>query len=138
MAESNQHIVLVYKMYEWVCSNLLYGDSGSVMVDLPEIKKASKPPMIVNDFRPDLYALQIKSNILIIGEAKTAKDFETRHSINQYKSYIYTCHLHNGKAYLVIAVPWFLVARARNLLKRIIKECTVDNTELIVIPKLLS
>ena len=76
MSESNQHLVLVQKMYHWICNNLLNSDSGCIMVDLPSVSSKAKPPKTLDDFRPDLYAYEIDTNVLIIGEAKTYNDLE--------------------------------------------------------------
>lgn len=136
MAESTQHIILVQKMYEWVCNNILNCDSGCVLVDLPEVCRDAKPPKVVNEFKPDLYAHEIGRDILIIGEAKTYDDLETRHSLFQYESYVMTCKLHSGKAYIIMAVPWQLEARAKNIIRRIIKKHNAENIELVVLKKL--
>lgn len=72
---------------------------------------------------PDVYYNY--KNIIIIGEAKSEKDLETSHSIEQYKSYIKYLNLHasNGKkCILIIATPWQASISAYKILKTLINK----------------
>lgn len=135
MAESQVHLSLVRFLSLWVSKNLLNNDSGSIYVDLPETNAYGKPPQIIDQFRPDLFAKM--DECLIIGEAKTELDLESRHSKSQFESYIKTCELHEGKSYLVISVPCFVEASAKNLLNQICKRLKANKTEIIVISQFL-
>lgn len=136
MAESEQHIIYVRHLFCWVRDNLLAGDAGIIYADLPEAKKHSKPLSLQLGVRPDLYAVRGNDNLLIIGEAKTAPDLETRHSIMQYEFYIVECERHLGPALIVMAVPWFAQRTARNLLISLIKKKRASKTQLLVLEKL--
>jgi hypothetical protein len=136
MPESEQHIMLVRKMYAWVCDSLFNGDCGYVYVDLPEISKFAKPPSLSSGVRPDLYAKRFDYDLFVIGEAKTAEDIETRHSILQYRYYIDECEKHPGASTIVVAVPWFMHRTARNLLLHLLTKSNATKTRLEVLDKL--
>ena len=75
---------------------------------------------MADGFRPDVfYEYQ---EVLIIGEAKTSEDIDTPHSREQYESYIKRCSRFNGKAYLMLAVPWTEHARINNIVNKIRKK----------------
>ena len=107
MAESQTHIELVQELYYWVKSEIFNGDDGSIFVALPKSTALNKPPRVIDNFEPDLYAKEHKMDLLVIGEAKTPQDISSHHSILQYKAYLQTCLLHKGFSYIVFAVPSF-------------------------------
>lgn len=83
----------------------------AVLHDLPAAPGNDKPPMI-DSFRPDVFALDAPLTRVVIGEAKTALDLETAHSLGQFSSYLkYLCR--QPQPLLVVAVPWQVKARAR-------------------------
>jgi len=71
---------------------------------------------IIDNFVPDLY--YAFDGFLVIGEAKTESDFEKRHSKDQFDAYIKQCNLHEGRALLIISVPWQLLITAKNYFRR--------------------
>jgi calcineurin-like phosphoesterase family protein len=103
MAESITHINYVKTIHEYVLKNFAECiNNYNVLVDLPD--SCSKPNKMQEGYVPDLYFENEK--ILIIGEAKTTKDFEREHTYNQLDSYMMKCHKFKEKAYLIICVPW--------------------------------
>lgn len=115
MGESIKHIMLVYKLIEKVNDLIPNNTTNIIIVDLPD--RSEKPPCTLDGNRPDLYYCY--NDLLIIGEAKTSCDFDRRHSIEQYLSYMRTCFYFDGTSYMVLAVPWTEYISAKNLLKRL-------------------
>lgn len=136
MSESEHHIILVKRLYNWVKINLFNGDSGLIYVDLPEVSKHAKPPKLFSGVKPDLYAKRSLDKLLIIGEAKTALDLERRHSIIQYRSYIYECERHEGPAIIIMAVPWSHTRTIYNILMSLLNKTHAKKTQFKVIEKL--
>lgn len=117
MAESALHIELVKAMYKWVCIAYFNGDDGLVLVSLPSTPVHSKPLRVLGGYEPDLFAKDLSSNLLILGEAKTSEDIGRLHSKEQYRAYYETCKYHNGPSILVFAVPFFDVPRMRSTIR---------------------
>lgn len=114
MSESQNHIELVNITLKYIikkipgnCESLIECDSANM----------PKPEKIIGGFIPDVFFLY--RDLLIIGEAKTESDFERRHSKNQYVAYINECCKFNGKAILVVAVPWNMIFTAKNHFRRL-------------------
>ena len=135
MAESEKHISLVRCLYNWVKDELFDGDSGAIFIDLPESKPHCKPSLLVAGVRPDLYAKRTRDNLLIIGEAKTPSDLETKHSIGQYKSFLNECENHKGPSLIIMAVPWDFQRAAQNLLASLVGK-NQERVEIKVLEKL--
>ena len=114
MSESQSHVKLVNIAFDYIkkkisnnCESLIECDSVSTQ----------KPSKIIGGFIPDVFFTY--RDLLIIGEAKTEDDFERRHSKNQYAAYIQECCRFDGKAILVIAVPWNMIFTAKNYFRRL-------------------
>ena len=75
------------------------------------------PPVLLSEHRPDVYLDY--NNILFIGEAKTKNDVFSRHSQEQYNSYLKYCSMYTGNSYLSIIVPWDFLRSIKNYLKNI-------------------
>ena len=81
--ESLKHHNLVKKMYEYIVNG------ENIVVSLIEsdiFEVDGKVTRMPEGFIPDLYYKY--NGLLIIGEAKTDKDFEREHSLQQYISYL--------------------------------------------------
>ncbi|HUT04532.1 MAG TPA: hypothetical protein VM163_11660 [bacterium] len=115
MSESVVHQVLVKRMADWVAEELLGGNSASILLDSPSIKLTGRPPTI-NGHVPDLFADDKTSRLLVIGEAKSARDLETDRSEKQIIAFLEYCSIHKD-ALFVLAVPWHRTRLARNLLR---------------------
>ncbi|WP_434510492.1 hypothetical protein [Desulfitobacterium sp. AusDCA] len=128
MSESIQHIALV-RILEHRAKELIPKELWTlILLDTPESKEA--PPSTTEGYRPDLYFCFNK--ILIVGEAKTSKDVERTHSKAQYLSYLKKCSIFEGKAYLLLAVPWIEKITATNLLIQM-KKCNQINCNIEVL-----
>jgi hypothetical protein len=131
MGVSYTHIALVKAMAGWVEQNCHPNEHSIMLLDLPDTLATNQPP-IIGSFRPDLY---IKSNRLIIGEAKTARDIETKHSRAQYNHFL--SHLSQYQDSLfILAVPWNCVPSTKSLIRRIQKENSIVNVGVLILEKL--
>ena len=117
MSESVEHRILVEELSGWVLRELLENDRGYLRVDNESYRNSEYSKLIVNGFRPDVFAFVNRSNLLVIGEAKTALDIDREHSVMQYRSYYDTCILNSGESYIVFAVPFACAPRLRNVLR---------------------
>lgn len=119
--ESNEHIMLVKNLYNRIKHDYLGGDDGCIFVDLPDSNKYTRSPILPGGSRPDIYVETLPKSKnekeLIIGEAKTACDIATEHSIRQYKTYFEWCKSFRGKARIVFAVPFCYAPVMRNVVK---------------------
>lgn len=113
MGESRKHIDLVKTTYEYIKTIVPYDSIPFIEMDSSE---TSKPSRVIGNFIPDVYYCY--QNILVIGEAKTIGDFDRRHSIEQYSSYLQECERFPGKSVLVLGVPWQIMITAKNYFKR--------------------
>lgn len=67
---------------------------------------------------PDVFLRSEKARRAVVGEAKTGRDLETRHSRAQLLAYLmFLRDYSNGL--LVVSVPWPSVIQARSLLAHI-------------------
>ena len=120
MSESSSHIQLVRLLADEISQSFLAGNSGLMLVDLPEIPTKSKPIM-VNDFVPDVLVPATGSNIYVIGEAETARSIETRHTKGQITAFLKKCEEY-GQSYFILAVPWDIVRLGRAIIKETVIE----------------
>lgn len=117
MSESNEHGQLVELLFTKVLRLIDADTKGFICLD--SMLSSTIPPQTDEGFRPDLFYCH--QRVLIIGEAKTSKDFDTVHSRRQYESYIKKCSVFQGQAYFLMAVPWMEKAATFNIIQRIRK-----------------
>lgn len=117
MPESATHLALVQRLVLWARSNYPIERDGLLLVDEPARLSADKPPSISGYF-PDIYWKSLASQSILIGEAKSAYDVESRHSRRQLASFL--SHLSSAEdGMLLIAVPWHVVPQAKSLIRMI-------------------
>lgn len=109
MAESKAHMDLVEIILEHVEGIVPCHLQSIIQCDSPT---TSRPTKVIGGFIPDLYFWN--NDKLIIGEAKTIKDFDNKHSKAQIESYYLECMGFYGEATLVMCVPWQLVSSVKN------------------------
>ena len=134
MSESNLHAFLVQQLVKWIKVQYLKDLSYIVFVDSKEEQGDCRPPKIGNSV-PDVYIPHLENFGPIIGEAKTANDLESPHSIIQLKDFLSGCQVYSTSK-LVLAVPWELTRTARNLLKQLKNKLCVEHVTSFVIDKL--
>ena len=117
MSESRGHIELVSGVVDYIKTIIAPDLHAMIQYDSVD---TSRPTKVIGNYVPDVYFWH--ANQLIIGEAKTIKDFDRPHSRAQYAAYIKECGNFFGQAQLVIGVPWQLVATAKNYFRRLKKD----------------
>ncbi|MBL4933210.1 hypothetical protein [Clostridium paridis] len=128
MGESINHISLVNTMYSIVKDTIPESNLCLVIMDSPDCNE--KIPKMMEGFKPDLYYCY--DNVLIIGEAKTSKDFNRKHSLEQYKSYLRACNCYSGTSIMILSVPWTEYVSAKNLIKKMKNQYSYNVTVKIV------
>ena len=128
--ESQSHIDLVKVAINYIRTIVPSDNFDFIQIDSAG---SNNPIKFVGNFVPDIYYSY--DSMLIIGEAKTINDFDRPHSKEQYEAYIIECDMHDGKAILVISVPWQFVITAKNYFKRI-KVCKRTSFEVVIINEL--
>lgn len=121
MSESSVHKALVLALYDdvvranWESCPFVYADMNG----------ASTPPLIGSS-RPDVYASFPEAKYVIIGEAKTGNDIESRHTIEQLFEYFEHITV-LGSGELWIAVPWLNAGTALRVCSNVKKRVASPN-----------
>jgi len=131
VGESATHIGLLMKLVEYVRTSAEDVQQLALLHDLPGIIGCDKPPKL-GSYRPDLYATDAPTTMVIVGEAKTSRDLETTHSKEQIRSFLRHLAMYPGSQ-LILAVPWSSRARAQHLLAVLSKESGLNNVKMVVI-----
>jgi len=134
MGESAQHMKLVKSLVEWVAQAYFENDAGQILIDSPESSASAKPPRVYG-FVPDVYAERAMPRNLVIGEAKTTHDLESRHTRDQLAAFLMRCGQVPDSA-LVLAVPWHMTRFARALLRVLQRQADVRQVMTVVLDKL--
>jgi hypothetical protein len=134
MPESIKHIKLVSALVTWISTQYFSGDKGRLLIDSPEYTALSKPKRI-DGYVPDIFALKLLGGGIVIGEAKTARDLDNKHTRYQIEAFMKYCAIRPGSV-LVIAVPWYLTRYARSLLCNISRSCGCDSVSTEVLDQL--
>lgn len=127
MSESRNHIELVKVAYHFIKGFVLQDKQSLIQID----STSSDRPMTINGrVIPDIQYWD--GDLYIIGEAKTINDFDNKHSKMQYDVYLKECEDFQGKAILVVAVPWQIVNTAKNYFRRKKKNLGADFDIIII------
>jgi len=118
VAESNQHYELV-RLLMTEYQKLLPKDKW-VLIQSDSFSSSSISPKFSGGYRPDVY--YEFEDLMIVGEAKTSKDIESSHSLQQYESFLRSCSLFKGRAIFLLAVPFAECVVANNIVKQISKK----------------
>lgn len=134
MAESSTHQLLVAQLSEWVHQNVACPENTLVLSDLSTTVRGDKPPSI-GGYNPDVFCRVIGGGLIVIGEAKTTRDIETRHSREQFRSYLlYLKQCTSGT--LVIAVPWHAVNQVKSLIRMLQRETSTMHIRTVFLERL--
>ena len=134
MPESQTHKDLVYQLYKCAITGWMADDTTEVFWDSPERTRYTRPPEI-NGHRPDLWARNTVTGMLVIGEAKTANDLNSSHSADQIRMFLRKCS-EEPLSLFILAVPWHSVPSARGLLRYIKTEAGLAMVDTIIINEL--
>lgn len=134
MAESDKHLALVDVIIGHVETRYSNLTSLLVLNDKPGTPRAGKPPRL-GGFVPDVYAADVPTTTVIVGEAKTARDLENDHTDRQLRAFIehlkYTAH-----GSLLLAVPWRALAAARSLVTVARRTAAAHNVYVVLLDDL--
>lgn len=133
MGESTSHIALVSSIAKWLEKQEYFG-SLITLADIPSSIGASKPP-IVGGFAPDVWAKNIENGSVIIGEAKTLRDIENRHSSEQFSAFLKFCN-DNKPSLLVVAVPWMMVNCAKSHIEYLKRKTRTEGVQVVFLDML--
>lgn len=128
MGESSTHGHLVRKIINYINRQ---EPNSIVLCDSYIEESYSSNTQNINGYIPDVLALNAKLERVYIGEAKTSKDLERRHSESQIKSFL--AHCSQNEITFIIAVPWDVKRLAASLIKRWIIEIGLANAKTIII-----
>lgn len=134
MPESQTHMMLVKALVSWISKSLLKGDDGLMFIDRSTSSVVEKPPKI-GRYIPDVFVPNGFKYQLIIGEAKTAKDLEKKHSIKQIKEFILKCN-ETENSIFILAVPWYIVPLAKSISNEIVRASNAINVKIKILEKL--
>lgn len=112
---------------QYVQNKIPLKQRGFIFVDSPS--SICKPPLIGN-YRPDLY-FSHKGN-LIIGEAKTVRDYDRTHSKDQYITFLKECQKFQGVSLLVLCSSWTISLSYKTLIKYIKRQHGFDTKVVII------
>ena len=115
MPESLNHMKFVNLLFFEAKKIIPIKSHSLIYLDKPE--ETYKPSRTSENFVPDL--VYNYNKLLVIGEAKTANDVVRPHSILQYKSYYKDAVNFDGKAIILLSVPWYLKNTIKNTIRRI-------------------
>ena len=116
MPESRDHLELVESIVAYVKKAWTTCEALAILTDLPALPAAARPPRIAG-FIPDVYAADVPTTEVIIGEAKTVRDLDTEHARLQLRAFAAFLD-QQARGTLIVAVPWQARATAYNITKR--------------------
>ncbi len=130
----SRHSNLVESIKGWILEYVPDNRMFCIYCDLPS-NNASNKPLRIEGFIPDIYAIERDYELIIVGEAKTPGDLETRHSMAQFEAFLRHC---SGKinSMLVIAVPWHMVNCGRSLIRSLKKRTHTEDVRVLFLEKL--
>lgn len=136
MSESASHKTLVNELKQWIITNREGDEEFFIWTDSAQ-NGASQAPIRIESFVPDVYAKSLSQAKQIIGEAKTPRDLDTKHTEKQLTAFLRYCSRNEG-AFLVLAVPWDHVRYARSLVKYWKSLHQAENVKAVILEKLPS
>jgi len=116
MSESLYHKNLVQHLRDEIHKRHGLKGGFTILSDLDN-HSGDPPPRNLRGNVPDVYAKVLATGEEIIGEAKTANDFETNRSISQVENFLdYLQKSNTGKFYL--CVPWHIEIHAEIIINK--------------------
>ena len=117
MAEGAEHKDNVKKLYNYICGIVPSGNLRLIIVDNEGF---SNPNPIFEGVIPDVSYYH--KDVMILGEAKSMKDFDRPHSLRQYKAYVETCESFDGESTFILLVHWDTFLSAQKIIRRMLPE----------------
>ena len=120
MAESLYHKKLVELVVGRAKKLVPERKQGMILVDSDV---TPLPTSIYGGVCPDVYYCD--GDIMVLGEAKTFKDIDKRHSIHQYEKYIATIEAFEGLGYFILCVHWDCFLYAQKIMKNLLPKSKI-------------
>jgi len=111
--ESQEHQDLVKLIIEWAEIKISPGKFSMLQVD----NSSFNAPSIFNSI-PDVFYEDPSQSLVILGEAKSINDFNTAHSLSQYKDYLN--YMNNREGYIVFACRWKIIKAFKEVINSVI------------------
>lgn len=127
-------MALVEALLRWIETETNYREHMAILVSHPDSPTQHLPP-VIDGCVPDVFARDDSNSVVVIGEAKTAADIETRRSREQLTAYLQFLSRHST-ATLVLAVPWYCVNQIRSLVRVIQKRTETEMVAIVILEKL--
>lgn len=115
MSESIQHLSLVKNLVDHIEREFADLRTLVVFADLQNGLGDDKP-FRISGFAPDIYATDVPTTVTVVGEAKTAQDISTGHSMAQVSAFLEFLHFEKRGVFFM-NVPLHAVPDARALVK---------------------
>ncbi|MBK7686471.1 MAG: hypothetical protein IPJ25_11075 [Rhodocyclaceae bacterium] len=111
MSESGDHRILVHALAREISGDAIWTKPPIIYCDVQEGAIAVGAPQIIGSSRPDVFARDIGASLSVIGEAKTSKDIDNRHTFDQLESF-FSYLREQPKAEVWMGVPWLSAGTA--------------------------
>jgi len=131
MPESALHYRMVMSIRNWIIEKY---EKLFIWIDLPSCEESSIP-LRIEGFIPDVYAKILSNSKEIIGEAKTARDLDSRHTEEQLCAFLRYCS-NNDNTFFILAVPWDFTRNAKSLIEYLKIKCHARSANTIILEKL--
>ena len=112
--ESDIHERLVHHLAMHIRER--HDTDGNLALFVDDNAVGSERPLRIESHLPDLSAFDVPKTFMILGEAKTARDIETARSQRQIRAFMDHLALRK-RSFFYLAVPFFLLSRACNVLR---------------------
>lgn len=117
MSESREHSNLVAILHRYIANRFCGGDGDRILTDSIARLSLDRPPPIAGHV-PDAYVMLNDMGAVVIGEAKSSRDFESFRTELQIAAFLRRCDALRG-SFFVLAVPWPIERFAGSFLRNL-------------------
>lgn len=125
MSESDHHRSLVQALEKEISIDPIWQNHPIIFSDIRNGVALDVPPAI-GSYRPDLFARDISTQLVIIGEAKTANDIDNQHTFDQLASF-FDFLLSQRQGELWMGVQWLNAGTAIRVCTHIRKKMSAEH-----------
>jgi hypothetical protein len=134
LSESSKHAELIQVIIRYIKREHGHLTALGILDDTARPLHAEKPSRIAG-YVPDVFAFDAPMTVVIVGEAKTANDLESEHSLNQIRAYMsYLGQQHSG--IFILAVPWQATRRAHTIVESLRSRTGAQSISAIILDDL--
>lgn len=114
--ESAQHRLLVERLITLVQSR--HSTKQGIMIFADHHSFVGNLPPMIGGFKPDLFAQDLPCTFRVVGEAKTADDFQNERTVRQIRAFLDHLSLYENTSFYLV-VPWLTAPQATYTLKQL-------------------